>query len=54
MDGQKTRGLVGWSTHGWGFYQGELTTPARFRYISTMKAPIQTGVSGRVTVPPEK
>jgi hypothetical protein len=31
-----------------------LTPPARFCYISTMKALIQTGSSGRVPVPPEK
>jgi hypothetical protein len=32
----------------------DLTPPARFCYISTMKALIQTGSSGRVPVPPEK
>jgi hypothetical protein len=32
----------------------ELTSPARFCYISTMKVLIQTGSSGWVTVPPEK
>jgi hypothetical protein len=32
----------------------ELTSPARFCYISTMKALIQTGSSGWVPAPPEK
>jgi len=32
----------------------DLTSPARSYYISTMKALIQTGSSGRVPVPPEK
>ena len=31
----------------------ELTSPARFRYIASMKAPLQTGSSGRVPVVPE-
>ena len=35
-------------------FKPELTSPARFLYISTMKAIIQAGHSGRVLVPPEK
>ncbi|MFO7871897.1 MAG: hypothetical protein R6V03_10770 [Kiritimatiellia bacterium] len=35
-------------------FQPDLTSPVRFRYISTVKAPLQTGFSGRVPVPPEK
>ncbi len=47
---RSTRALIAFEAR----LQIELTTAARFRYIYTMKAPLQTGFSGRVPAPPEE